>query len=539
MAGDIRVYDLDGIGVIVDTSPIGNPDGTLTKAQNAVANPIGEQGVIRKRPGLKKFTTSAGDGVVQGGIGIPINLGSAGPNVQNPYDDIDVTLAQLLVPIYTITTVKIGATFDDDSFEFPFDWNLDFAEFDDLLDPDLLDLVDEGQRDGGSTFAPLTLIGDTSGHWWLTIRADASDHTDNGTTYTNPRFLPFPIGKLRSSMTGFSVAGGNGTAALAGYPAVALNNVVYYADGNYTTSTDAPPLRAYDGFTDRIVARIPKNTDVSTSNYPTRIISLCAGNGVLFIATQDGGTPAGGDLRGSVYQFKPTTGELKKLGDTFDADQLPYSLLYAYGRLWCGTASNAGSAKVLYFRPGIDTSWTTDHTFGTDEAAVGGMAIFQGQIYLGILNRALSGTATLVLRSALGAYSNSDTGTIDTSSGHVAWRGYHTVVVWPPEDQGIKSGAPTPALYAIRQGCTEDTWPNVAIRQGLSWTTVYTDGTGLFRFALSPALDDADTLVPVLWAGAGTQLANTVDGSTWADRSSELSGVTGTTFPLPGLVLQV
>jgi hypothetical protein len=55
---DIKVYDMDLVGVVVDTNPIGEDPASLTKAQNAVPDPIGEAGSIRKRPGLNPIGRS-------------------------------------------------------------------------------------------------------------------------------------------------------------------------------------------------------------------------------------------------------------------------------------------------------------------------------------------------------------------------------------------------------------------------------------------------------------------------------------------------
>jgi hypothetical protein len=72
MAGSINNYSLGKSGVNVDKSPIHLNDDELTKAQNAIRDPLGSDGGLRKRLGLVKFNASAGADSVKGGIGVPL-----------------------------------------------------------------------------------------------------------------------------------------------------------------------------------------------------------------------------------------------------------------------------------------------------------------------------------------------------------------------------------------------------------------------------------------------------------------------------------
>lgn len=212
-------------------------------------------------------------------------------------------------------------------------------------------------------------------------------------------------------------------------------------------------------------------------------------------------------------------------------------MLWAYGRLWVGTASNASTGKVSWIRPDIDTSFTTDLTLAAGEAAVPSMAIFQGQIYAGVLNRTLGpGSVKLKVRSTVGAWSDSDTGTLDTTAGNIRWRGYWDVYVWPPENSGITS--PTPAIYAVRQGCTADTNNNLGIRKstGGAWSTVRTEDTIGFPLVGTFA-QNSGTISPVLWSVKDTHAFNTTNGSAWTDRSSNFT-LSGETFIVPQIVVQ-
>lgn len=72
MAGKLNVYSLGSLGVNVDKNPVQLEDGELTKAQNAIHDPTGSMGSLRKRPGLTKINSSAVSGSVFGAINVPL-----------------------------------------------------------------------------------------------------------------------------------------------------------------------------------------------------------------------------------------------------------------------------------------------------------------------------------------------------------------------------------------------------------------------------------------------------------------------------------
>lgn len=73
MSAKLNIYNLGSLGVNVDSSPIHTQDGELSTAQNAIKDPLGSAGGIRKRPGLTKINASAaGSGTsVLGGTNFP------------------------------------------------------------------------------------------------------------------------------------------------------------------------------------------------------------------------------------------------------------------------------------------------------------------------------------------------------------------------------------------------------------------------------------------------------------------------------------
>jgi hypothetical protein len=86
MPGKLNVFNLGELGVNVDKSPIHTDDGELRSAKNAIQDPFGVAGGIRKRPGLIKLNSTAGAGSILGGIGVPLlDQFSASTSVHNFY----------------------------------------------------------------------------------------------------------------------------------------------------------------------------------------------------------------------------------------------------------------------------------------------------------------------------------------------------------------------------------------------------------------------------------------------------------------------
>jgi len=72
----LTVYGIGRLGVNVDTDPLMLDDHEVTKAANAINDPLG--GGLTNRPGLGAFTSAAAGSVI-GGVGVPIaNLSTSG-----------------------------------------------------------------------------------------------------------------------------------------------------------------------------------------------------------------------------------------------------------------------------------------------------------------------------------------------------------------------------------------------------------------------------------------------------------------------------
>lgn len=268
------------------------------------------------------------------------------------------------------------------------------------------------------------------------------------------------------------------------------------------------------------------------------IVTMLAANGTIYMTVYESGTTAGDSVLGSVYSLNVSTSKLTKIGDTFPAKHMPYSLLWAYGKLWCGTvvnkAATTDAGRVYVFRPDIDTSWELDETFATSECGVTGLAIFKGLIYGSLLFAgAGASTAKVKVRATDGTWTNSDTGTIDADAGGNG-RGYFSLLTWPLEDGALQD--PTPALYAVRSGISGETGFVIRKFNGTSWTTSYSGGAGGPDLAGAYIQNATGTIIPVIWTQNGiTSLLNSPDGVTFTER---FGNVTIDAGPLQGFTTQ-
>lgn len=544
----IKNYQLDQAGVIVDQDPIVAPPGALVKAQNATNDLYGERGSLRKRPGLANFNVTATGNTITGGVAVPILLGSAGPIISNPFAGEAITVSTLTAQTSGSTTtifgpgplLGFGTTFDDSSFEYIWDENFDFSEisytqwldYAGLNNTNQLDVSGDNKTIQATTATTAVGLGYISGNdaWELFLTTDGSQVTDSSTTYTNTSFKVFP-----SNVPGLNVPNNwNTTVSIShqGKNTAILGNVLYYIDVQAVKT-----VRAFDGFTDKLVLTIPTGLAV---------FSLYAANNTLFVATIDIASSGanGGTDTGTMYQFNPTTGELSQLGAQFPAGHTPYSMTWAYSRLWVGTVVNdtnkTTAGRVYWIRPGIDTAFTLDHTFATGEMWVASLATFQGSVYAALL-QAQSGAQTtrVMVRSTAGVWTNSTT---SADTGGTVLFGFEDLLVWPPENSPITS--PTSLLYATHYDAAHANAGGTIFKfDGTSWTTARTqDSLAVailgFMFVTDPSSNKIVPLIAVTGYGGGSgSFAVSKNGTSWTTLA--VSGFISVAVTFSGILIQV
>lgn len=313
-----------------------------------------------------------------------------------------------------------------------------------------------------------------------------------------------------------------GTGMLGGSPGAAAatgsNSFVYPAAG-YTVGTHYPPLRIFNGRSDKELCRLPPTTG---NAIPKAVMSMLAANGTVYLTSWDSGTTSA-DWAGRVFQLNSETGTLTVLGSAFAAGEMPYALAWHMGRLWCGTNNGIGTVgKVYYFRPGIDTAWTLDYTTSSSTAGgVDSMVSFQGKLYVGTDNIAASRGKVLV-RDTAGAYTTSLTGTTGTARVN---NGYIQLTVF-----GTK-------LYAAYWNNDSPSVAKIEAYDGTSWSTAYTGTSGTIRPFIQLLVDN-----DFLYAFGGGNLLSgvilsTSNGTLWTDLTAELPESDTTFLPMFGAVV--
>lgn len=298
-----------------------------------------------------------------------------------------------------------------------------------------------------------------------------------------------------------------------------INNHLVYPARIYTVGTDHPPIRIFNGKADSELCQVPSTAlDV----VPNAVMSMLAANGTVYFSTWDTGTTSA-DWRGRVFQLDPETGVQTVLGLRFAAGELPYALAWHMGRLWCGTNNGIGTVgKVYFFRPGIDTVWTLDHSTATETTGgVTAMQSYLGKLYVATDNAAAA-FAKLLVRDSLGVYTTSDTGTGGTARVN---NGYLALQVL---------GANLYASY-----WNNDTTPVSKIRKfdGTTWTTAYTGASTTLKPYIVLWLDNAE-----VYAIGGSKpytatLLVTANGTLWTDLTAELPESTKTLLPMVGALV--
>ncbi len=352
--------------------------------------------------------------------------------------------------------------------------------------------------------------------WWLSANTNfggAAYIVDNSRP-TDPRSF-VEVGSFATGSTGM----------MGGFPGPAgvFNNKLVYAPGGYTVGTDLPTIRMFDGQFDRIIGTLPKT---SSGGVPKAVMSILVANGTIYLSTLDSGASSA-DWLGRVFSLDPINGNFTPLGGVFPTGHVPYALTFHMGRLWCGTHRQSASAsgQVFFFRPFIDTAWTSNHDLSADgQANVCSMLSYKGLLYIGC--SAAAGTfAKVLVRGVDGTY-----GTSNTGSGGAAID--NNAFLAMSEFQGN--------LYASYFNNDAPKVSKIYKFDNSSWTTAFTgSGTTLIPFVSLPV-----DLVSLFAIGGGKTFDGTLlftsDGSTWTDRTAFLTqiGTNSTGLPCFGVLVR-
>lgn len=333
--------------------------------------------------------------------------------------------------------------------------------------------------------------------WWTSLDAFATAAVliGTGSTPEAPRSSQMAV----FGTTFLSVMNGGPNAA------VTYRNKLFYASNDYTQNVTAPLVRIFDGTVDREFARIPTNPAYGETQCQG-ILSMIIANEIIYLTVydNDGVSTAGS---GRVFSLDPSSGTLTLMGtNAFTDGYVPYCLAWHMGRLWVGTVFRTGTGSagtIHYIRPGIDTTWTLDRTQSQGRGC-STLCSFQGQLFAGASG---TGTTVMEVRSSVGTWSVS----LSIASnafflGAIEFKSNLYVSFW------VNSGS----LSTIRKF------------NGSAWSTAYTGASGT-AVAMPMSLVDNGIL---FFGGGGdnfnADLVTTTDGTTWTDRTANLTGHSGT-----------
>ena len=255
---------------------------------------------------------------------------------------------------------------------------------------------------------------------------------------------------------------GSNAGVLGGFPGAAatFQNHLIYAGDDYSVGVQEPPIRIFDGLSDRLMTTMPSIAGVP----PQCIVAMVQSAGIIYLTTLDSGTD-NTNYAGRVFTFDPNSQVLTPLGTQFTGGEVPYALCWHMDRLWLGTNKGNGTAgKIYFFRPGIDLAWTTDHSLSTDTlGGVTSMVSYRGNLYVGTDNTTGNAGKILVRTTVDGAYATSFTAPNTTT-----YNGFPSMSVF--RDQ-------------ILAAFWESGGPNALIKRfdGTTWTTAYTGATTTVR----------------------------------------------------------
>lgn len=400
--GDIKVLDFGQHGVVLTKDPLHVETGDLHQAQNAVRSKDKGITALESRPGMTRVNSSAMTG------------GSVLGFTAMPFRDPGNLPLSIYAPIAQVVDAVVAVSYDD----------------------------------GGT---------------WRSIASGSTD--------------PWILSGKYLAVLGY----------LAGWDiplyrrAVTIDGRVVYAGDGYTQYPNAnhvaPPIFAFDGSLASELGRIPYSPAQGAGTNAYAITCFGFHEGEIYVATWDtgaGGGPvaAGPNMGGRVLKLDAQTGQLTQIGNAFgggageNAGGTPVCLASHNGRLWAGTYDDvaAGTGKVWWIRPGLDSTWTLDHTTAASKGYIVDLISYKGELFALTLGEV--GTASVVLkRTPSGTWSDSD-----TNASTAANNAFTSPVVYNNELYVWMDGGTASAVHRIRKF------------DGTSWSTD-ADLNALFGFA--------------------------------------------------------
>lgn len=295
-----------------------------------------------------------------------------------------------------------------------------------------------------------------------------------------------------------------------GYPghAVAFNNRMIYAGGDYTVATDLPPIRVWNGTSDYQLCTIPKD---GSGNIPNAISTIINGDGSIYLGTWDTGTTSS-NVAGRVLKLDPNSGQLTNVGNVNSlTGYIPWALHFHNGELWAGMhRSDTSAGRIYRIKPNEQTTWTQDRDLSTD--SVGPCTVitaYQGKMYFG--SAAASGTfAKFGSRDTSGTYSLLYTGTGGTAQDY---NGFYAACVfndalyfsyWNPDTTEV-------SLIKKYDGSSVTTAKTVTDVADVPIIAMFVDSGVLYALGSTKSSSTYVSLV-----------LSTTDGATWTDRTADL-----------------
>lgn len=474
MAGKLDCYNLGSMGVNVDKNPIELEDGELTKSQNAIHDPLGSMGGLRKRPGLTKLNSVAAAGAINGAIGVPIVVGSAG-NDGGLTPSPAVTGTITLIEARRISAATAG-------------WNTS------------TDIWATGVTTGGPDGYSASATPRVPDNLW-------PSEANTGDTFDKMR------------------------AVWSGRPGCMFKNRFYYAGNDYTLGSTVPTLRMWDGTTDYLLNRVPFASKAV-------IDMIAGGDGLIYMTVLEAGIFSSNTLQSRILQMNPNTGVVKQIGSAFpkspETVRVPFSLCWHQGKLWTrthGAGISAVSHSVYYIRPDVDSDWTTE-TGDSGTTGTNFLLSYSGQLFY--TNYADFNVAGAIrVRSPLAVVSTSFTPSlIESGVTSMAAFGYGNGFTC-----GAVFGGNLYMAYWNQEGIannnTGDLYARIYKFDGTSWSAVFGPAAnnascvpynhafvtgGKLYFVSAPARTNVNTAQRILY---------TADGSAFTAVSGVLTSVSG------------